>query len=318
MANIPYIIGGKSSNTGPVVASVIAAPVPYTWDTTGPLASGNHTEFRVNGSLIYAVDFSGNVTVASIISDTIQSLPNDTLTLIADNAGSPTEGVGAITFKTTKTVAPADHMAVWDNNGTVVFEIHGDGHVSVPYSEDLTPGGSGSPVSTVWTWTPPTSISATLSAGGQVLTIPFNVSATQTVTDAKAAIAANPIFNALYSTSGTTTLVLTSNLPGVGGENFPVTTNGAHGSSILHSVTGTGANATLSTPSGRIVWSPSQEAYTVASVPVLNATSIIIPVVETVGLNLALGVIPFVGGFSLFNPVPGPQMTTSFQVLVSP
>ncbi len=59
------------------------------------------------------------------------------------------------------------------------------------------------------TYTPPTSLTDVLYINGYPLTVTFNTSATQTVTDTKALIAAIPWLNNLLVCTGTTTLVLT-------------------------------------------------------------------------------------------------------------
>jgi hypothetical protein len=59
------------------------------------------------------------------------------------------------------------------------------------------------------TYTPPTSATDTLFINGYALTVTYNTSATQTVTDTKALIAAIPWLNNLLDCTGTTTLVMT-------------------------------------------------------------------------------------------------------------
>jgi hypothetical protein len=59
------------------------------------------------------------------------------------------------------------------------------------------------------TYTPPTSLTDVLYINGYALTVTFNTSATQTVTDTKALIAAIPWMNNLLACTGTTTLILT-------------------------------------------------------------------------------------------------------------
>jgi hypothetical protein len=64
-------------------------------------------------------------------------------------------------------------------------------------------------VASAVTYTPPTSSTDVLYINGYPLTVTFNTSATQTVTDTKALIAAIPWMNNLLDCTGTTTLVMT-------------------------------------------------------------------------------------------------------------
>jgi hypothetical protein len=64
-------------------------------------------------------------------------------------------------------------------------------------------------VAATGTYTPPTSSTDVLYINGYALTVTFNTSATQTVTDTKALIAAIPWLNNLLACTGTTTLILT-------------------------------------------------------------------------------------------------------------
>jgi len=106
------------------------------------------------------------------------------------------------------------------------------------------------------TYTPPTSSTDTLYINGYPLTVTFNTSATQTVTDTKALIAAIPWMNNLLDCTGTTTLVLTRRtrdaysapgtpVDGLGpyGNSVTVFSAGLHSASINHTVLTGGATS---------------------------------------------------------------------------
>ena len=108
------------------------------------------------------------------------------------------------------------------------------------------------------TYTPPTSSTDVLFINGYPLTVTFNTSATQTVTDTKALIAAIPWMNNLLDCTGTTTLVLTRrtvdayNAPGT-----PVNGLGPYGNAVtvfsagLHSASINHTNLTGGATSGK-------------------------------------------------------------------
>ena len=95
------------------------------------------------------------------------------------------------------------------------------------------------------TWTPNTSSTATLTIAGQTLTITFNSSAAQTVTDAIAAIEANPKLARMVvpSNDGSDNLLLTADA-GLDGNNIEVSTNAANGAVLVSGFSG-GAGPTL-------------------------------------------------------------------------
>lgn len=103
-------------------------------------------------------------------------------------------------------------------------------------------------VASTATYTPPTSSTDTLFINGYPLTVTFDTSATQTVTDTAAAIAAIPWLNNLLVCTGTTTLVLTRRtvdaysapgtpVNGLGpyGNSVTVFSTALHGASLNHS-----------------------------------------------------------------------------------
>lgn len=96
------------------------------------------------------------------------------------------------------------------------------------------------------TWTPPTSSTATLSVAGQNFTIAFNSSAAQTVTDAIAALHANPKVarEVVASNDGSDNLLLTAN-KGLDGNNIELSAGGENGSVLVSGFTG-GAGPTVS------------------------------------------------------------------------
>lgn len=69
---------------------------------------------------------------------------------------------------------------------------------------------------TKFTYTPPTSSTDVLTVSGIAVTVTFATSATQTVTNLKAQIAAIPALAALWTVTGTTTAVFTSTGAGQG------------------------------------------------------------------------------------------------------
>src|ERR1017187_7649005 len=64
------------------------------------------------------------------------------------------------------------------------------------------------------TYVPPTSSTDAITIGGVPITVTFNTSATQTVTDTKALILLSGQLSQLVVASGTTTLVITALAPG--------------------------------------------------------------------------------------------------------
>ncbi len=315
----PYRIGGDTSGVGPLLAR-IAAEGPgaaYIWDSS-PLLAGNHTEYRNDGLLVYAVDWQGNVTVASIISDVIQSTYGSSVTFAADGqveflssyAGSMDEGNGAYVFDTASSYADSDHILVVKNDGVPVFEIHGTGALSLTYGEDLTPGGSGTvSANASGTWTPNSSSTSVLTIEGIPFSSVYAISVTHTIDLMVALIAANPTVSVLVTALnvGGTSMSITANADiGVLGNQFTLASDGLHGASVSGPLLagGIGENADLDhNASGRIVFGSGQALFSVVSSTVVPK-SIISPTVETIGLNLAVGVMPLNGGFLLFNPVP--------------
>jgi hypothetical protein len=82
------------------------------------------------------------------------------------------------------------------------------------------------------TFTPPTTGTATCVINGVSFLATFNASATQTVTDLKALIAANAPTTALVQTGGTTTLTLTAKTVYASGNAITTTSNEANGASF--------------------------------------------------------------------------------------
>jgi hypothetical protein len=93
------------------------------------------------------------------------------------------------------------------------------------------------------TWVPPTSSTATLGVAGQNFIITFNSTAAQTVTDAIAALHANPLVQrqVVASNDGSDNLLLTANA-GLDGNNIQLSAGAEHGSSISAA---SGARATV-------------------------------------------------------------------------
>jgi hypothetical protein len=83
------------------------------------------------------------------------------------------------------------------------------------------------------TWVPPTSSTATLGVAGQNFIITFNTTAAQTVTDAIAALSANPLVarQVVPTNDGSDNLLLTANA-GLDGNNIQLSAGAEHGSSI--------------------------------------------------------------------------------------
>lgn len=94
------------------------------------------------------------------------------------------------------------------------------------------------------TFTPPTSSTATAVINGVSFTATFASNATTTVTNLKVLIVANPTINALVTLSGTTTLIVTANNPGVVGNAITTTSNNANGASWAATTLGSGADST--------------------------------------------------------------------------
>ena len=121
------------------------------------------------------------------------------------------------------------------------------------------------------TYTPPTSSTDYIQINGVGLTVTFNTSATQTVTDLKTAIAANPDPRLLaFVYSGTTTLVCTAN-GGANGNGIETFSQGLHGASWNHNPTQGGLPSDGYTQ-GKVVYTPatSGAATLVFAIPALQ------------------------------------------------
>ena len=97
--------------------------------------------------------------------------------------------------------------------------------------------GTSLPTASAVIYTPPTSSTDAITIAGIQITVTFNTSATQTVTDTKALIALNGTLSTLVKATGTTTLVITALAPGDVGDGIPVTSTNAHGASWAASFT---------------------------------------------------------------------------------
>jgi len=205
-------------------------------------------------------------------------------------------------------------------NNSTLFRVFANGTLGVTYAADATAGGSGAGdlVEATGDFTPPTSSTATCVIAGVSFTSTFDTNANTTVDNLITAIQADDVVSALVDVSRVSSKLHVVAKAGCGelGNQITTTSDEAHGASFAATTLtgGVGSNSQLDAATGRMIWAANQVTYSVLNANV-DDESIVTPVVETPGLNLALGVVPLEGGFLLFNPVAGPQMQVSFSVL---
>jgi len=171
-------------------------------------------------------------------------------------------------------------------------------------------GSPGAIVPTVYTYTPPTSSTDVLTVSGYAITVSFSSSATQTVTNLKAQVAAVPALAALWTVTGTTTAIFTSKLPGAQGNQQLITDAGSHSASLAFTTPGNGpmfiarvlADATTSTTLTGVAvgdYILDMTTYTASGVAVAANTLPHAPTTHDVILVL--------------RPFPAPPAPTNFQ-----